>query len=88
MALLHMFIYASPPQVSLSHGTGVTDEFVKLSTTPRGKSGINLHAQIFGTIHELDVLQDNYLKTTTQSAFHFGAYMPLSYAEMVEKTFP
>ena len=62
MALLHMFIYASPPQVSFSHGTGVTDEFVKLSTNPRGKSGINLHANIFVTINELDVLQDNYLK--------------------------
>ena len=56
MTLLLILIPVSPPQVSLGHGVGITYEFVKKSTMPRGSLGINLRANIFGASNESDEL--------------------------------
>ena len=58
---LHFFS-TIPPQVPPSHSVGVVRNFVKRSTIPRGKSGINSRANIFGASYESDALQDNRLE--------------------------
>ena len=59
MTLLRVLIPKSPPQVSRIRSVGVTYNFVKRSTIPRGESDINLRANVFGASNETDVLQDN-----------------------------
>ena len=62
MTLLRILIAVIHPQLSRSHGEGVTYKLVNFYTIPRGELGINLRADIFSSSKELDALQDNRLK--------------------------
>ena len=75
MTLLHILIPARSPQVSCSHGVGVTYEFIKFSMISRVELGIHLPVNIVGASNESDAFQDNRLKNDNPISVPF----PISY---------
>ena len=72
MTLLWILIPPIPPYVSCRHGVGVTNNLVKCFTIPRGKSGINSCANIFGASNESYTLQDNRMKNDHPNGVPFS----------------
>ena len=63
MKTIVTFIAVRPLQIYYIPNVGVTYKFIRCFAVPRVESSINLRANSFGASYEMELVQDNRLKT-------------------------